>query len=116
MAGNDDNTGLPEFLSEGTVEPSERWVRVKFGGEIVADSKRPTLLLQYGPGALPTYFFSREHVRMDLLQASGEHDGKHFWTVKTENPRIKDLLCFFNERVDTYVDGVLLPRPNTPWS
>ncbi len=33
-----------------------------------------------------------------------------------ENPHIKNLLCFFNERVDLYVDGELQPRPHTPWS
>ncbi len=33
-----------------------------------------------------------------------------------ENQKIKDLLCFFNERVDLSVDGELEPRPLTPWS
>ncbi len=33
-----------------------------------------------------------------------------------ENPKIKDLICFYNERVDIYVDGELEPRPQTPWS
>jgi hypothetical protein len=33
-----------------------------------------------------------------------------------ENPKIKDLLCFFNEHVDLVVDGVKLERPRTPWS
>jgi uncharacterized protein (DUF427 family) len=33
-----------------------------------------------------------------------------------ENPNIKDLLCFFNERVDLFIDGELQPRPLTPWS
>jgi uncharacterized protein (DUF427 family) len=32
-----------------------------------------------------------------------------------ENPRIRDLFCFFNERVDVTVDGQL-ERPWTPWS
>ena len=33
-----------------------------------------------------------------------------------ECPKIKGLLCFFNERVDLYVDGELQERPQTPWS
>jgi hypothetical protein len=33
-----------------------------------------------------------------------------------ENPKVRDLLCFFNERVDLVVDGNLLERPLTPWS
>lgn len=31
-----------------------------------------------------------------------------------ENPKIKDLLCFFNEGVDLSVDGKFEPRPLTP--
>lgn len=33
-----------------------------------------------------------------------------------ENPKIRGLLCFFNERVDLVVDGEPLTRPVTPWS
>ena len=34
----------------------------------------------------------------------------------SECPKIKDLLCFFNERVDLYVDGELQARPQSMWS
>ena len=33
-----------------------------------------------------------------------------------ECPKIKRLLCFYNERVDMYIDGELQERPRTPWS
>ena len=33
-----------------------------------------------------------------------------------ENPKIKDLMCFFSERVDLFLDGELQPRPRTLWS
>ncbi len=33
-----------------------------------------------------------------------------------ENPKIKDLICFFDEKVDLYLDGELQSRPHTPWS
>lgn len=33
-----------------------------------------------------------------------------------ECPKIKGLLCFFNERVDIYVDDELQMRPHSPWA
>jgi uncharacterized protein (DUF427 family) len=33
-----------------------------------------------------------------------------------EIPKIKDLVCFFKERVDLVVDGVPQERPASPWS
>ena len=34
-----------------------------------------------------------------------------------ECPKIENLLCFYDEKVDAvYVDGGLQPRPVTPWS
>jgi len=33
-----------------------------------------------------------------------------------ENPRIENLLCFFNEKVEIYVDGVKEETPSTAWS
>jgi hypothetical protein len=33
-----------------------------------------------------------------------------------ESPKIRDLLCFFNERVDLVIDGKVLERPVSPWS
>jgi uncharacterized protein (DUF427 family) len=46
-------------------EPSPKWVRVMFGGQFIADSKRAYLLHLGGP---PYYYFPKEDVRMDLLQ------------------------------------------------
>ncbi len=69
-------------------EPSPRWVRVKFGGEIVANSKRVFLLRQYGPGRLPTYYFPPNDVRMDLLHptlSDLSSDETKYWTVKVGN-------------------------------
>ena len=132
-------SGNNPYLISHPVELSPRWVRVKFGGEIVADSKRVLLFRQYGPGRLPTYYFPREDVRMDVLEPtstttrcpykgvasywsvkSGDHVAKNVvWSYPepiSECPKIKGLLCFFNERVDVYVDGELQARPQTPWS
>ncbi|HYM97633.1 MAG TPA: DUF427 domain-containing protein, partial [Candidatus Sulfotelmatobacter sp.] len=41
------------------------------------------------------------------------------WSYPTplpECPRIENLLCFYNEKVDLYVDGELQARPKSPWS
>lgn len=69
-------------LPAPTAEPSERWVRVHFGGETIADCRRPMVLLQYGPRGLPTYFFPPESVRTDLLADPRERDGRRLWTVR----------------------------------
>lgn len=56
-----------------------------FGGQFVADSKSVYLLF---PGGPPYYYFPREDVRMDLLEASNhtEHSpdlgDASYWTVK----------------------------------
>ncbi|HIM24311.1 MAG TPA: DUF427 domain-containing protein [Rhodospirillales bacterium] len=34
-----------------------------------------------------------------------------------EAHKIKDCLCFYNEKVDAiYLDNELVPKPDTPWS
>ncbi|HEX3621284.1 MAG TPA: DUF427 domain-containing protein [Acidimicrobiales bacterium] len=64
-------TWRPE-LATPRVEPSPRWVRVRAGDVVLADSRRPQLLAWYGPGRLPTYCLPAEDVRSDLLHASGQ--------------------------------------------
>ena len=117
---------------------SSRHVRVVLGGETVADSRRPYLLFETG---LPTrYYLPQEDVRMDLLEPTDSRSRcpykgmARYWTANIgdnvyqdivwsypdpipECPKIKGLLCFFNEKVDAiYVDGELMPVPQTPWS
>jgi uncharacterized protein (DUF427 family) len=119
------------------VMPSSRHIRVVIGGQTVAETRRPHLLFET---QLPTrYYIPREDVRMELLEPSdlktrcpykglasywsvtvGDHELRDIvWSYPDpipENPKIKDLICFFNEKVDLYVDGELLPRPRSPWS
>lgn len=117
---------------------SSRHVRVEMLGETVAETTRPSLLFETG---LPTrYYIPRADVRGELLVPSrtttqcpykgvasyyGVEVGKRLardlvWTYPypiPECPKIEDLLCFFDERVDAvYVDGELMPKPQTPWS
>jgi uncharacterized protein (DUF427 family) len=119
------------------VLPSSRHVRVVIAGQSVADTQRPHLLFET---RLPTrYYIPPEDVRMDLLDPTHlttrcPYKGvATYWTARIgeevarnvvwcyadpipECPKIKGLLCFFNERVDLYVDGELQERPRTPWS
>ena len=116
---------------------SSRHIRVVVGGETVADTHRPSLLFETG---LPTrYYIPKLDVRMELLEPSDSHTrcpykgvasyysvkagGKTFkdivWYYPVpipECPKVENLLCFFNEKVDIYVDGELEPKPVTPWS
>ena len=116
---------------------SSRRVQVIVGGEQVANSVRPLLLFET---SLPTrYYLPFEDVRTDLLEASDAvtvcpYKGQaRYWSLRVgdtllpdvawsypnpipENPKIRDLLCFFNERVDLVVDGEKLERPLSPWS
>ncbi len=60
------------------VEPSPRWVRVRAGDTVVADSRRALLLAWYGPGRLPTYCLPEGDVRTDLLHASDRSSSQDF--------------------------------------
>jgi len=117
--------------------PSRRHVRVVVAGETIAETDHPHLLFETH---LPTrYYIPQEDVRLDLLESSDSHSRcpykgvASFWSVKVgervfkdlvwsyldpipESPKIKGLFCFYNEKVDLYVDGELQPRPKTPWS
>jgi uncharacterized protein (DUF427 family) len=116
---------------------SSRKVEVRVHGELVASSIRPLLLFETW---LPLrYYLPFEDVRSELLVPSDTvtmcpYKGTaRFWSVAVgdqvapdvawsypdpipENPKITDLVCFFNEHVDITVDGVPQPRPQTPWS
>jgi uncharacterized protein (DUF427 family) len=117
---------------------SSRHVRVEMLGETIAETTRPRLLFETG---LPArYYIPRADVRMDLLVPSdtttqcpykgvanyygvrvgGKLARDLVWTYRfpiPECPKIEDLLCFFNERVDgLYVDGELQAKPDTQWS
>jgi uncharacterized protein (DUF427 family) len=116
---------------------SSRRVQVFVAGEQVASSVRPLLLFET---SLPTRFYLPfADVRTDLLEASDAvtvcpYKGRaRYWSLRVgdtflpgvawsypdpipENPKIRDLLAFFNERVDLVVDGKMLERPVSPWS
>jgi uncharacterized protein (DUF427 family) len=112
---------------------SSRSVRVEIGGEVVAETSRPRALFETG---LPTrWYIPQDDVRQDLLRGSDnqticaykgvasyrsvldEEDVAWFYPEPQHDAeRVRDYLCFFNERVDLYVDGELQERPETQWS
>jgi uncharacterized protein (DUF427 family) len=112
---------------------SSRRVEVFIDGERVAHSTRPLLLFET---YLPTrYYLPFSDVRMDLLTPSDTvsrcpYKGvARYWSHPAlpdaawsypdpipENPKIKDLICFYDERVDVVVDGQPQERPVTPFS
>jgi uncharacterized protein (DUF427 family) len=117
--------------------PSERHLEVHVAGERVVDTRRPHGVFETG---LPVrWYVPMEDVREDLLEPSGTttmcpYKGTaRYWHVRAggelhedlawsypdpvpEIPRIRDLVCFFDERVDVVLDGVAQERPVTPWS
>lgn len=118
--------------------PSSRAVKVVLGGETVAETTRAHFLFETG---LPTrYYIPPEDVRTDLLTPVSTttrcpYKGiASYWTATIgdrtfenivwgypdpvpECPNVKDLMCFYNEKVDAvYVDGVETERPVTKWS
>jgi uncharacterized protein (DUF427 family) len=116
---------------------SSRHVRVEVDGQTVAETRRPRLLFETN---LPTrYYVPKLDVRLDLLEATDTvthcpYKGKaSYWKLRApggttrdvawsypypipECPKIENLIAFFNERADIYVDGELQPRPKSPWS
>jgi uncharacterized protein (DUF427 family) len=116
---------------------SSRHVEVRVNGELLADSHRPRLVFET---ALPVrYYLPKLDVRQDLLVPSDTrtrcpYKGEAvYWSVRVggdllpdlvwsyplpipEAPKLENLLCFFNEKVDITVDGVAQQRPVTNWS
>jgi uncharacterized protein (DUF427 family) len=116
---------------------SSRHVRVEVDGQVIAETTRPVLLYETG---LPTrYYIPKLDVRMDLLEATDTvthcpyKGDANYWSLRVgdktyrdfvwvylrpipEIPKIENLLCFYNEKVDLYVDGVKQERPVSPFS
>jgi uncharacterized protein (DUF427 family) len=73
------------------VEATERRVRVRLGGHVVADSRRALLLVEYGPRSLPTYYLPRDDVRPDaLVDERADPEGGRRWSVVAGHARAED--------------------------
>jgi uncharacterized protein (DUF427 family) len=62
--GGQFNFEVPDVTAR-YLEDSPRWMRARFGGEIVADSRRTKLL--HESGGLPFLLFPEDDVRLDLV-------------------------------------------------
>ena len=85
------------------------------------------------------YYLPLTDLRMDLLRPSGTQSHcpykgmAGYWSVDTgqavhpdvvwiyrtplpESQKVAGLACFYNEKVDIYLDGRLLERPHSPFS
>jgi uncharacterized protein (DUF427 family) len=113
---------------------SSRHVRVDVDGVTVADSARPAILFE--TGLPPRYYLPLSDVRTDLLtptatQTHCPYKGTAtYWSVDAgqgpradlawayraplpESQKVAGLACFYDEKVDVYLDGELQERPRT---
>jgi uncharacterized protein (DUF427 family) len=118
------------------VLPSSRQVQLELNGVPLADSSRPALLFET---MLPTrYYLPRADVTAELIpsdtktwcaykgqasyfsvSAGGRLVRDIAWTYpdpRHDALQVRDLIAFFDERVDVTLDGERRPRPVTPWS
>jgi uncharacterized protein (DUF427 family) len=116
---------------------SSRHVRVELDGVTVADSHSPRILFE--TRLPPRYYLPLSDIRMEFLRPSTSQTvcpykgTASYWSVDTgngvhedvvwiyrtplpESQKIAGLGCFYNEKVDLYVDGVLQERPASPFS
>jgi uncharacterized protein (DUF427 family) len=117
---------------------SDRPVRVELGGLVLADSPSPVMVFETG---LPTrYYISRIHVNFAHLIPSATETAcpykgvtSAYWSAQVGDTIHRDvawaydfptrellpiagMVAFYNEMVDTVVDGQLLERPHTHFS
>jgi uncharacterized protein (DUF427 family) len=111
---------------------SSRHVKVVIGGQVVAETRRPKVLFE--TGIRTRYYIPKVDVRMDLLEPTATVTGcpykgrASYWSVRIgdeiipdvvwsypfpipECSKIENLLAFYNEKVDIYVDGELDSAP-----
>ena len=111
-----------------------RHVRVEVDGTTVADSARPVILFE--TGLPPRCYLPLSDIRTDLLTPSDTESHcpykgtATYWSVNTghgahadlvwsyraplaESQKIAGLACFYDEKVDVYLDGELQERPRT---
>jgi uncharacterized protein (DUF427 family) len=118
------------------VLPSSRQVQLELDGEVLADSSRPALLFET---MLPArYYLPRADVTAELIPSDTKtwcaYKGQaSYFSVSVggrlvpdiawsyPDPRhdavqVRDLIAFFDERIDARLDGERRARPVTPWS
>jgi uncharacterized protein (DUF427 family) len=118
------------------VLPSSRQVRLELDGQVLAVSSRPVLLFET---MLPArYYLPRADVTAELVPSptrtwcAYKGQASYFstsvggrlvpdlaWSYpdpQHDAARVRDLIAFFDERIDVILDGQRRARPVTPWS
>jgi uncharacterized protein (DUF427 family) len=116
---------------------SSRHVRVEMDGVTVAESGQPRILFE--TGLPPRYYLPLSDIRTEMLRPSDTQTHcpykgtASYWSLDTgravhpdivwiyraplpESQKIAGLACFYNEKVDIYLDGQLTGRPRTHFS
>jgi uncharacterized protein (DUF427 family) len=116
------------------VRESSRHIRVEIEGQTVADTRRPRILFETGHPV--RYYIPRLDVRLDALLKSDTSTGcpykgtASYFSVQAPRgvqkdvawsyvftyedcPKIANCICFYNERVDIYIDDALQDRPES---
>jgi uncharacterized protein (DUF427 family) len=112
--------------------PTSRHIRVLLDGEVLAETTRAVALFESN---LPTrWYLPREDVHASLTPSDkvtycpykgraayysfGDEDDLVWYYADplSDASAVRDMVCFFNERVDLELDGELQERPESPWS
>jgi len=111
---------------------SSRHVKVVIGGQVVAETRQPRLLFE--TGLRTRYYIPKIDVRMDLLEPTATvtqcpyKGNATYWSARIgdqvftdivwsypfpipESTKIQNLLSFYNEKTEIYVDGELEQAP-----
>jgi uncharacterized protein (DUF427 family) len=115
---------------------SSRHVRVTLDGTVLADSQRPRLLLE--THLPPRWYLPMEDVVGQLLEPSDHHTTCAYKGVASyltlsghdsgrdlawyypdplhDAEPVRDLVCFWSERTDLELDGIAVPRSESPFA
>ncbi|HET7476307.1 MAG TPA: DUF427 domain-containing protein [Dermatophilaceae bacterium] len=119
------------------VRRSSRWVRLEDQGVVLADSDRPRLLFE-AAFPMPRYYLPRKDVRVRLRPGTARTTSAYqghatHWTADLGDRELPDIawsyehplsdavevggmVCFYQEKLDLFVEGERVERPVTPWS
>jgi uncharacterized protein (DUF427 family) len=118
------------------IEPDDRRIVVRFGGETIADSRRAVRVTE--PGHPPVYYIPPEDVRVELLVANDEmthcplKGDAHYYDIAIDGERaesaawcypepkpgfeaIRHGIAFYPARVDATIDGRQVKPEEDPY-
>src|SRR5262249_44481132 len=102
---------MPETRDRIHIEDGSKRVRTYLGGELVADTRRLTLVWEVP--YYPAYYFPREDVRMDLLTPNGHtrrspsRGDAHTFTVKAGDREVADAAWHYPESPVEQLRGLI---------